>query len=183
MDTKLRERAADAEARLEKIDDEIAEAILDGRDGDVSSLRAERARLLDDLTDLAAAERVAAERERRAAEDRAAAKRAGALTEAQRLEGRRRKAASRLDAAVADMEAAFLDHERLCLELEETTSSLRRGRLLDLNVRKRIVLAAFWNAAPKLASALSLAFTPGNKRSSMATAFEFDFTEDTKEPF
>ena len=183
MGTQLRERAAEAEARLEKIDDEIAEAILDGQEDRVSGLRAERARLLDDMTDLAAAERVAGERAQRAREDREAAKRAGVLTDAQRLEARRRKAAARLDAATADMEAAFLDHERICLELEEMTSSLRRGRLLDLNVRKRIVLSAFWNAAPKLASALSLAFTPGNKRSSMATAFEFDFTENTKEPF
>tara|TARA_R110002072_G_scaffold93924_2_gene207982 strand:+ start:7724 stop:8260 length:537 start_codon:yes stop_codon:yes gene_type:complete len=177
MDIKLRERADAAEARLQVIEDEIASAILDGNDQAVARLRVERNRLFDDVSDLASAEAVVAERARRDQEDRQARKRKETITEAGRLETRRRKAAVNLDDALKDLEAAWLEHEQLCAALERTSTPLRTGRLLDLNVRKRMMFSAFWLAAPKTASSLGLGFSPGHKRKPMAER-TFDFNEE-----
>ncbi len=179
---RLRERADAAERRLEQIDNEIATALLDNQTNKVSELRKERTELLDDITDLAAAEHLADDRARLARENLDAVKRQGKMEASQKLEERRRKSASRIDAALKDLEAAYLDHERLCVELEQTSACLRSGRLLDLNIRKRMMISAFWNAAPKTATSLHLGFTPGNKRRLMAEAFQFEFTT-AKEPF
>jgi hypothetical protein len=171
----LDERARRAEARVEELDDLVAAAVLDGRAGEVASLRSERAALIEDLDDLASAAALAEERSRQAEDARRAARRRDALDEAGTLEARRRKAAGRVDAALADLEAAHAEHEAVSLELERSLAGHIGGRLLDVRARRAMLRSACWLKAPAVSSALGIGFTPGNKRRPMAErTFEFE---------
>ncbi len=90
------------------------------------------------------------------------------LSQLTKTEAKRLKAASKIDAALASLEAAYIAHEALVTEIIGGDSKLIDGPRPDHSYRKALVRSAMWKTCPTLSSALGIAFTPGNKRNKLA---------------
>ncbi|MEM7213988.1 MAG: hypothetical protein AAF423_00490 [Pseudomonadota bacterium] len=83
------------------------------------------------------------------------------------------KSASRVDAILRDLEAAWLDYSDRVERREDVSARLREPgtrRDRDVLTLKRELLSGMWTLTPKVSSIVGLAFIPGNRRRSIQEA-------------
>lgn len=166
----LTTKADRAQAAVEALDQEIANAIADGVDEEViADMRLRRRELIEQTDDVGEALVILEKRANDPRHKLQAAIIAGGLRDAKREAETYIQSAAAVDAALASVEKSLTDLQRHGNDLQK---ALRIAGISDnariSNTLQSSTRWAMWKSAPILAELANVPFTPGNKRYTLA---------------
>jgi chromosome segregation ATPase len=154
-----------AQAEVERLDSEIANALADGDEAGLAELRDRRRALIVEADDVASAIEVLNARANDPQAKLRAAMAAGALRDARRRADEYRVAAQEVDDAIATLEAKFGALETSARTLSRSLIAAGVGDAARIyNTLQPSLRWALWRSSPRLAKAMGVAHTPFVKR-------------------
>lgn len=165
----LTQRGDRAQAQVETLDQEIANALADGVDDEtLADMRRRRRQLIEEADDVGEALVVLEKRAADPQEKLRAAIAAGAIRDARRHADEYTKSAAAVDDAFAALEASFEALETGARRLQRALYAAGVGDAARIsNTLQPSLRWALWRSSPKLAKAIGLSHTPFNKRQTL----------------
>ncbi|MEM1380747.1 MAG: hypothetical protein AAGH41_08990 [Pseudomonadota bacterium] len=165
----LLKRREDAAKRLDTIGHEIAEAVADGDQKALTRLRSQRAKLRDEVEDLASGAELLAARQREAEEEKRRAKTSAARQRARETADRLSERGASVDQALAALEAeivAYKDTARL-LGRHLNEAGAQDGFRIANRMGDHLRWATY-HAAPTFAASVEVPRVPHPRRKPLA---------------